>query len=45
MPLFLGEQIKRTPDLAVILTADKGYYIPETVFGMREASRDVSLIS
>lgn len=45
MPLFLGGQIKRTPDLAIILTADKGYYIPETVIGMREAYQDARLIT
>lgn len=45
MPLFLGEEIKRTPDMAVILTADNGYYIPETVIGMKEAYQDARLIS
>ena len=45
MPLYLGGQIKRTPDLAVILTADDGYYIPETVIGMKEAYIDARLIT
>lgn len=45
MPLYLGGQIKKTPDLAVILSADNGYYIPETVIGMREAYMDARLIT
>ena len=45
MPLYLGGKIKKTPDLAVILTADDGYYIPETVIGMKEAYMDARLIS
>lgn len=45
MPLFLDGNIKETPDMAVILTADNGYYIPETVIGMKEAYQDVRLIT
>ena len=45
MPLYLGGRIKRVPDIAVILTADNGYYIPETILGMKDAYMDARLIT
>ena len=45
MPLFLGGQIKRKPDLAVILTAENGFYVPETIVDMKMAYQDARLIT
>ena len=45
MPLYLGGQIKRTPDLAVILTAENGFYVPETIIDMKRAYKDARLVT
>lgn len=45
MPLFLGGQIKKTPDLAVLLTAENGFYVPETVVDMKMAYQDARLVT
>lgn len=45
MPIYLSGSYKQAPDFALVLTPDKGIYVPETILLIKDAYKNARLIA
>lgn len=45
MPIYLNGSYKQAPDFALVLTPDKGIYVPETILLIKDAYKNARLIA
>lgn len=45
MPIYLNGSYKQSPDFALVLTPEKGIYVPETILLIKDAYKDARLIA
>ena len=45
MPLYLSERFERTPDVALVIKLEQGFYVPETILPLDWAYQNSRVIA